>query len=300
MSGTQAKFAHSVKLQPPPNSQPEVQTWSTDYAFRCSLSNHSGPRDANWLVDSGASQHMSDQRWAFVNYQTVKLGCWPVSGIGEDRKPLQVHGYGRIPISFYVGGSWHNGMLQELLHVPKLGANLFSVRSATKHGFRVDFLGDDVKISKNEKVVADGSSTNSNLYRLNVLSGHGERKLLRPQESFAALARPSLNPIQLWHQRLGHVCVSTIKKMAAEKMADGLLISEENKTTSVKDVFLGSNTVFLSQPGGPGRNKLDNLFIRTCVVQSLFMLLVGLSILSLLRTILVAIASSISLNKNPK
>ena len=62
MSGTQAKFAHSVKLQPPPYSQPEVQTWSTDYAFRCSLSNHSGPRDANWLVDSDASQHMSDQR----------------------------------------------------------------------------------------------------------------------------------------------------------------------------------------------------------------------------------------------
>jgi hypothetical protein len=64
-------------------------------------------------VDSGASQHMSDQRWAFVNYQRVKPGCWPVNGIGENRKPLQVHGYGTIPISSLVEGCWHDGVLSK-------------------------------------------------------------------------------------------------------------------------------------------------------------------------------------------
>ncbi len=82
VSGTQSKFAHSGNLQR--QSQPEQQTWSSEYAFWCSLSNHSGPRDANWLVDSGASQHMSDQRWAWEmglhqlsSSETWMLACQP-------------------------------------------------------------------------------------------------------------------------------------------------------------------------------------------------------------------------------
>lgn len=62
-----------------------------------------------------------------------------------------------------------------------------------------------------------------------MVSGHGTTKLLRPQESFAALARPVLHSIQLWHQRLGHVCIPTIKNVAVSKMADGLMISEDNQ-----------------------------------------------------------------------
>ena len=225
---TQAKFAHSSgKLGP--SSNPETQSWSGDYAFRCFMSNDSGPRDVNWLVDSGASQHMSDQRWAFIDYQPVRPGCWPVNGIGENRKPLQVHGYGSIPISSLVEGSWHAGILQDVLYVPQLGANLFSVLSAANKGFGVNFIGEKVEVVKGAKIVAVGASTASNLYRMSMVSGRGETKLLRPQETFAALAKPSLLPLRLWHQRLGHICISTIKKMAANNMANGLMISEEKQ-----------------------------------------------------------------------
>ena len=102
---SQAKFAHSYgKSEPSYHSSQHKPSWSGDYAFQCSISNHPSPKDDNWLVDSGASQHMSDQSWAFVNYQRVKLGSWPVNGIGNNRKPLQVHGYGTISISSLVEG----------------------------------------------------------------------------------------------------------------------------------------------------------------------------------------------------
>lgn len=231
---SQAKFARSSGgSEAPP--QPKAHSWSGDYVFQCIISSHTGPRDINWLVDSGASQHMSDQRWAFVNYQPVKPGCWPVNRIGENRKPLYVHGHGSVPISSLVEGCWHNGALQEVLYVPKLGANLFSVRSAALNGFAVNFLGERVEVIKNGKILAVGASTSNNLYRLSMVTGHGATKLLRPQESFAALARPNLHSIQLWPQRLGHVCTSTIKKMAAFNMADGLMISEEKQEHLCED-----------------------------------------------------------------
>jgi len=140
-----------------------------------------------------------------------------------------------VPISSLVEGCWHNGALQEVLYVPKLGANLFSVRSAALNGFAVNFLGERVEVIKNGKILAVGASTSNNLYRLSMVTGHGATKLLRPQEYFAALARPNLHSIQLWPQRLGHVCTSTIKKMAAFNMADGLMISEEKQEHLCED-----------------------------------------------------------------
>jgi hypothetical protein len=48
-------------------------------------------------------------------------------------------------------------------------------------------------------------------------------------ESFSALAKSTPQSVHLWHRRLGHVAVSTIKKMADNLMADGLVLSEDLK-----------------------------------------------------------------------
>ena len=103
-----------------------------DYAFSSFdvLSENSIYGSAAWYADSGATKHMSDQKWMFINFKEIVPGNWPVKGIGN-AKPLQVHGRGDIPIRTKLDGTWRNGILHDTLYVPKLGANLFSVRSAT-------------------------------------------------------------------------------------------------------------------------------------------------------------------------
>jgi transposase InsO family protein len=48
-----------------------------------------------------------------------------------------------------------------------------------------------------------------------------------PLTAMAALTDGRPQPIHTWHKRLGHLAVSTIKKMASENMVDGLNIEKE-------------------------------------------------------------------------
>lgn len=92
------------------------------------------------FADSGCTQHITDQRWVFNSFQPIRPGTWSVSGIGIDNKPLQVHGYGSVPVTCEVKEGNRTGILKHVLFVPKLGANLFSVRSAIKRVWSL-FLG---------------------------------------------------------------------------------------------------------------------------------------------------------------
>ena len=90
---------------------------------------------ADWYADSGASFHMAQQRKAVTNYQPVTPGSWTVLGIGN--KPLQVARIGDVQVLTMINGSQRSGTLQNALHVPKLGINLFSIRKAIERGFKV-------------------------------------------------------------------------------------------------------------------------------------------------------------------
>lgn len=232
VNGTQAKFARGRPVQ---ERSPVQESWSSDYAFRSVslLSRKASQSDGCWYADSGASQHMTDQKWAFLQFQHIKPGTWPVTGIGKDRQPLQVHGFGTVPVIGEVEGKQLNGVLQEVLYVPNLGVNLFSIRSATRNGYSVTFSGGNVKIFKGDKVLAVGSAETNNLYLLDVFTCHSKfsscltpKATGKPLESIAALAKSKPNSIQVWHRRLGHVCEATIKKMAANVMVGGLEISK--------------------------------------------------------------------------
>ncbi len=82
--------------------------WPDHYAFT-SISFLSSLPDRDptkWYADSGASQHMSDQKWMFHNYKEIIPGSRPVKGIGVDSKPLQIHGQGDIAIKCLIGRKW--------------------------------------------------------------------------------------------------------------------------------------------------------------------------------------------------
>ncbi|EFX70723.1 hypothetical protein DAPPUDRAFT_327902 [Daphnia pulex] len=83
-----------------------------------------------------------------------------------------VAGYGDVPIKCGVNGNYNHGILQNVLHIPKLGVNLFSIKSATSHGFKAVFTGCKVELSKNGEVRLAGLSQENNLYVLDIISCH--------------------------------------------------------------------------------------------------------------------------------
>jgi hypothetical protein len=44
--------------------------------------------NTDWWIDSGTTQHMSDQFSIFSNFTSVKPGSWPVKGIEATNQPL--------------------------------------------------------------------------------------------------------------------------------------------------------------------------------------------------------------------
>jgi hypothetical protein len=94
---------------------------------------------SDWLIDRGSSCHMTRQKDLLSQYlhfekpQKVSLG----DGFTEDAV-----GRGQVMVKMLqVDGASQESMLTEVLYVPDLRCNLFSVRAAVSKGKTVEFSG---------------------------------------------------------------------------------------------------------------------------------------------------------------
>lgn len=82
-----------------------------------------------WYIDSGASQHMT-AHWALFSIYT-EIPPIPVATTNGE---LHAIATGSIRISLQVGNGVDQGVLYDVLHVPHLSKNLFSVGAAATQG----------------------------------------------------------------------------------------------------------------------------------------------------------------------
>ena len=94
------------------------------------------PED-KWLVDSGASSHMTPKRIYFTEYRIFST---PEKVVLGDGRVVEAVGAGKVRLNmlFKVSNS-KSSVMHDVLHVPKLSCNLFSVRAAAKKGNTVKF-----------------------------------------------------------------------------------------------------------------------------------------------------------------
>ncbi|KMQ85367.1 retrovirus-related pol polyprotein from transposon tnt 1-94 [Lasius niger] len=104
-----------------------------------------------WLVDSGASEHMTFDRTLFVSYSTL-LNKRSVI-IGDGRK-LDAVGVGQIVVKAFNGKCYIETTLNNVLHVPDLKMNLFSVASAVNKGYSMKADINKCEFVKGNKVGA--------------------------------------------------------------------------------------------------------------------------------------------------
>jgi len=136
--------------------------------------------------------HMSDQLCFFKNLRPRERG---------DHK-LDVGAIGDIEVVNSIGSVL---TLRDCLLVPGLKANFFSIPSVTKKGFHAVLTDNIVQFFRDDTLEMEGSREQAQLYHLDVT-------VTVQHETLHALVSRAA-PIQVWHERFGHLNRKTIEKM---------------------------------------------------------------------------------------
>ena len=90
-----------------------------------------------WIVDSGASCHMTFNREAFMKYQPLEK---PKTVKVRDGRALKAEAEGTVKLKVYHDDSKTIMLLlNRVLHVPEMSCNLLSMRGITEKGFIMNF-----------------------------------------------------------------------------------------------------------------------------------------------------------------
>ena len=162
---------------------------------------------AAWLVDSGATCHMCNDDSVFVKYESLKEPMKVTVGDGRE-----VDGVGRGIIllrSVLPSGRSKRIKLQNVLHVPSLAYNLFSVSAATERGKAVRFGKVNCQVLDEGKLVA-------------VAVKIGELYYLKCSMNSVCTnaAEIQRSKEDMWHRRFGHLCARNLQQLAKENMVN--------------------------------------------------------------------------------
>ena len=156
-----------------------------------------------WIIDSGASQHISAHRERFLNYQPIRTMNIQIG----DGSEIEAIGKGDMELT--VGTT--KITLLDVLHVPEIGGNLLSVAKIVDHGHHVVFSPTGCHISSDQGTQVQGIRE-GNIYLLRT-----ENRALVALSNRDTAASP-----EVWHRRLGHRDFSKAAQGILHKKVRGL------------------------------------------------------------------------------
>ena len=146
-----------------------IKDFDTDKGGLFTLLSDARPVDKDkWIIDSGATSHIVNDQTLLINYKVFERKQRVVTADGKICSAL---GVGDVKLRCYTGTAKAvNCDLLNVLFVPEVKSNFFSVCAATKRGNIVKFGSRKVSITNhNQRLVATGSLIDD-LYILNVES----------------------------------------------------------------------------------------------------------------------------------
>ena len=167
-----------------------------------SIDNESGINPTTWILDSGASLHMSPNAKLFASVKPMP--SLPVTT--ADGTPMPLAGIGPI-----MGPKLS---LPNVYHIPKLSLNLVSVGQLFDSGYKVFFSRTSccVQDPRTQKLIGT-DRRRGGLYVLDELRLPVGVAHTADLSSFRLSSKSS--NFYLWHSRLGHVSASRLKYLAS-------------------------------------------------------------------------------------
>ncbi|GMI69800.1 hypothetical protein HRI_000649300 [Hibiscus trionum] len=159
---------------------------------------------SQWIVDSGASDHMSGNLKLFQSFSTLSSPCYIKI---EDGSLFKVIGKGSVQITPKL-------VLLTVLYVPNLSCNMLSVSAFVRDvNCHVHFGVDGCVFQEQDsRVVTSNARLHNSLYTLDTQPSSSSNCSSAPHKS-ALSSSFNLDPVMLWHFRLGHADFNYIKRM---------------------------------------------------------------------------------------
>ncbi|KAF7825202.1 Retrovirus-related Pol polyprotein from transposon TNT 1-94 [Senna tora] len=193
-----------------------------------------------WIIDSGATWHMTSKRDWFCTYE-------PISGgsvfMGNDHA-LEIAGIGTVKLQMYDGTVQ---TIQGVRHVKGLKKNLLSIGQLDDLRCKTYTEGGILKVMKGALVVMKGEKIKSNLY---VLMGD----TLQKAEASVATSNQEETSM-MWHLKLGHMSERGLKVLAERNLLHGL-----KSVVVSRDVIFAENEL-------PSEQRNDSTVKETTTVQ---------------------------------
>ena len=209
------------------NKGPSVHCVENDSSFMedealltSSLINNPG-----WIIDSGATQHMTFVRENLSEYVEFKQ---PSSVNLGDNRSILAYGKGVCRLVADLDGRTQNVSLRDVLYVPDLEKNLLSVRAMVKLGANVMFTGDKCEVTRNSKLLAVGEIVGK-LYMLKIV-----------QNEEVNIAKDESN-LKLWHYRYGHLGMDYVSKLINDKMVTGMDTVHDERNVACEGCIMGKH-----------------------------------------------------------
>lgn len=199
-----------------------------------------------WLVDSGATQHMTSSKKFMRNFKTIT----PRDVHLADDGVVQVIRSGDIVMSMQTPHGIKKGLLTNVWYIPKLSRNLFSVGRFTKDVGAVTF--------ESEGCFA---MTKGLKWKLGARQGEGLFKLcmtpLLPDEANVITSSGCHGDTNsyLWHLRFGHISYGGLDTMIKKKIGYGLDMGSVKQWEKCDGCSLGKQTKVSFSNLSPIRSK---------------------------------------------
>jgi Reverse transcriptase (RNA-dependent DNA polymerase)/gag-polypeptide of LTR copia-type/Integrase core domain/GAG-pre-integrase domain/Domain of unknown function (DUF4219) len=161
-----------------------------------------------WIIDSGATKHMTPNHDLFTKFFPFRV-VEPVS-LGNGTVCNAV-GIGCVSLKILCNDKVNSYILTDVLYVPNLTNNFFSVSAATSKGYSITFAKKQCLISQNGKLTATGSNVN-HIWYIDCLK----------EDMCASLKTSAVDKLNLWHKRLGHVHEQRLKTAVNHDIVAGI------------------------------------------------------------------------------
>ncbi|KAG7599681.1 GAG-pre-integrase domain [Arabidopsis suecica] len=158
-----------------------------------------------WYLDNGASNHMTGKLSFFTKLDQTITGK---VRFGDDSR-INIEGKGSIT---FVAKNGERRTLSDVYYIPELRSNIISLGQATEAGCDVHMRKDNLTLSdKNVNLLVHAKRSKNRLY-----------KVVMEVENSKCLQLIVSNDSRLWHARLGHIGVDTMKTMMQNEIVAGL------------------------------------------------------------------------------
>ncbi|CAI5717219.1 unnamed protein product [Peronospora farinosa] len=189
-----------------------------------------------WYFDTGSNAHITACKEYFMTLQSMEDSEWnPTISEFADGVDAKAEGFGTILLEVMVDEQLVMLMIEDVLYVPSLGCNLFSPGLSLDQGFKMTWEND----ARLFGMMKDGAevirtSYENHLWTFlthNISSCVNIKGRIKDKKTvFANFAvTDGVADIDVWHERLGHVCPEYIRLMVDRGLAKGIMLQRRGK-----------------------------------------------------------------------